>query len=223
MSIFNQKSKFKDRTEIRKIKQVVAPSAQKKRAVSAGPTGGGARSSPAAAPSNSSSSSRSTPRGSPNPSALQPPTSGSVRARTVSATSSASPEPKQPPLGSRKRPAPPPRSRQSSATTTSYASPGFSDSDSEDDDDWRDRLDPSKRWKRAATELEDPDRRLRHPLLWTGEDAEGEGGNDRTGEQAMTHAADVASLGDKCRPVMGLGCDEIAVTLRYPGANHVER
>jgi H3 lysine-79-specific histone-lysine N-methyltransferase len=103
--------------------------------------------------------------------------------------------------------------RQSSATAS--PAPILSDSEpgSDDDDDWRERLDPSKRRKRAHTE--DPDRRLRHPRLWSGQ-----GEDEKLG---FVHSVEVASLLDKCQPVMNLARDEVAVRLRYPGAKDTER
>jgi H3 lysine-79-specific histone-lysine N-methyltransferase len=56
---------------------------------------------------------------------------------------------------------------------------------------------------------------LRHPRLWSGQ-----GDEEKPG---IVHAVDVASLGDRCQPVMKLGRDEVAVRLRYPGARYSER
>jgi H3 lysine-79-specific histone-lysine N-methyltransferase len=83
-----------------------------------------------------------------------------------------------------------------------------------DDDDWRDRLDPSKRRKRAHAV--DPHRRLRHPRIWSGQ-----GDDEKPG---IVHADEVASVTDKkCNPAMKLGRDEVAVRLRYPGSRYLER
>ena len=62
-----------------------------------------------------------------------------------------------------------------------------------------------------------------------------EGGQDQASEgqgrenaatdgiPAIIHAAEVASLEDKCEPALGLPRDEVAVELRYPGAKNPER
>lgn len=214
MSIFGQKSKFRVQTEVRRVRQVVEPTPRTKAAAAAATSASksGASGESLSVPS----SAHGTPRGSPNPSS-----SSRSRAHLHAATSS-------PELGrlsssstsaGRTRRAPPASAR---ATTSAYASPALSDSEpgSDDDDDWRDRLDPSKRRKRAHTE--DPARRLRHTRLWAGqeEQVDEEGKKKRPG---IVHAAEVASLAEKCQPVMGLGEDEVAVRLRYPGANSSER
>jgi H3 lysine-79-specific histone-lysine N-methyltransferase len=197
MSIFNQKSKFKIKTEVRKVKQAVAPTPDKKQP--------------------SSSSAHGTPRASPIPSSLRGPgkrlhqqSASSPADTTRSSPASSSSTTLNP--GGRKRRAPASSSR---SPATASPAPALSDSEpgSDDDDDWRDRLDPSKRRKRAHTD--DPDRRLRHPRLWAGQ-----GDEDRLG---VVHAMEVASLGDRCQPVMKLGKDEVAVRLRYPGAKYTER
>ncbi|KAK3295765.1 histone-lysine N-methyltransferase, H3 lysine-79 specific [Chaetomium fimeti] len=193
MSIFNQKSKFKVKTEVRKVKQAVAPTPEKRHA-------------------STGSSTHGTPRASPIPSSLhakrplQRPSSPAVRPSLSSSASST--------LGSsRKRRAP----ASSRSPATASPAPVLSDSEpgsDDDDDDWRERLDPSKRRKRAA-HTEDPDRRLRHPRLWAGQGEEEKPG--------IVHAVQVASLEDKCQPVMKLGRDEVGVRLRYPGAKYTER
>ncbi|KAK4152078.1 histone methylation protein DOT1-domain-containing protein [Chaetomidium leptoderma] len=197
MSIFNQKSKFKVKTEVRKVKQAVAPTPQKK------PGSSGAVSRPSlSAPS----SAHGTPRASPIPSSLHHARRlQSASSPEYSSSSSINPT-------SRKRRAPGSSSR---SPATASPAPVLSDSEpgSDDDDDWRDRFDPSKRRKRAHTE--DPDRRLRHPKLWSGQGEEE--------KPAIVHAVDVAALGEKCQPVMKLGKDEVAVRLRYPGAKYTER
>ncbi|KAL2156304.1 hypothetical protein VTH82DRAFT_1049 [Thermothelomyces myriococcoides] len=197
MSIFNQKSKFKVKTEVRKVKQVVAP-----KPVTNAP---GASSS-----SSTNVSLRGTPRASPAP-------ASSLSVKRVhqrpSASLSPSPQPPAPSTSNPNRKRPALVSRRSTASAS--PAPVLSDSEpgSEDDEDWRERLDPSKRRKRAHTE--DPGRRLRHPKLWTGD------GDDEI--PAMVHSADVASLETKCQPVMRLERDEVVVHLRYPGAKSMER
>ncbi|KAK4252148.1 histone H3-K79 methyltransferase [Corynascus novoguineensis] len=197
MSIFNQKSKFKVKTEVRKVKQAVAP----KPAKNPSSSGGG---------NSSSASVRGTPRASPIP-------ASSLSAKRLQQHPASSPSPTSSTTTSsalnlsRKRRA----LASSRSPATASPAPVLSDSEpgSDDDDDWRERLDPSKRRRRAHTE--DPDRQLRHPRLWTGE------GEDE--KPAIVHSAEVASLEDKCQPVMKLGRDEVAVRLRYPGARSMER
>ncbi|KAK4123848.1 histone-lysine N-methyltransferase, H3 lysine-79 specific [Parathielavia appendiculata] len=188
MSIFNQKSKFKVKTEVRKVKQAVEPAPLKK------PAGVANASRPSLSVPGST-------RASPIPSSLH--------AKRL--YSSSSPESKSSLSQSRKRRGP----ANSRSPATASPAPALSDSEpgSDDEDDWRDRVDPSKRRKRAHTE--DPDRRLRHPSLWSGQ-----GEEDKPG---IVHAADVASLADRCQPVMYLTPDEVVVRLRYPGAKYPER
>ncbi|KAL2262680.1 hypothetical protein VTK26DRAFT_433 [Humicola hyalothermophila] len=214
MSILNQKSKFKVKTEVRKVKQAVESTPQQRKS-SLPPAS--ARASPFPPTSSSFSSSlKKTNRHLPSTSPETDLTSSqkSLKRRAAAA-----------------------RIRNSPAAN---ASPSFSD-DSEpgsgdDDDDWRDRFDPNRRQrlKRARTaETEDPARRLRHPDLWVGgpkESADGGGKGEENGigeeeeKLVITHAVEVASLADgKCQPVLGLGRDEVAVRLRYPGANYLER
>ncbi len=194
MSIFNQKSKFKIKTEVRKVKQAV-PNPQSSR------NNSGAPSKSAALPSQGGAS--RAPRASPLPSSLNP---------TKRLQAASSPDPKPNP-NSRKRARAPAANNRSSATAS--PAPVLSDSEpgDDDDDDWRDRLDPSKRMKWSHTD--DPDRRLRHPRMWLGQ-----GDEEKLG---IVHAVDVASLEDKCQPVMRLGRDEVGVRLRYPGAKYPER
>jgi H3 lysine-79-specific histone-lysine N-methyltransferase len=204
MSIFNQKSKFKVKTEVRKVKQAVEPTPEKKR------LGNGS----------ASASTHGTPRASPIPSSsslhvkrLRPAASPATTTKP-SLSSSASLSALDSTRKRRRGPASSGSSR--SPATASPAPPALSDSEpgsDDDDDDWRERLDPSKRRKRAHTE--DPDRRLRHPRLWTGQGEEEKPG--------IVHAVQVASLDDKCQPVMKLGRDEVGVRLRYPGAKYTER
>ena len=199
MSIFNQKSKFKIKTEVRKVKQAVAPTPAKKPTTSSS-----ARASPSLPSSN---------RTSPLPFSAK-----TRRAPFTSTSTTSSPESK--PLSrTLKRRAP------ALSASPANASPSFSDSEpgSDDDEDWRDRLDPSKRRKLQrlrASETEDPARRLRHPRLWVGDTSE----KKEEGKWGVTHAVEVAKLADgRCQPVMGLGRDEVAVRLRYPGGRELER
>lgn len=225
MSIFNQKSKFKVKTEVRKVKQAVtttspAPQAAAKKTAAAASAASNGRASSVASLNSRSSSARPSPI---------PPTSVPSKRQLLAPRSSTSPETSHYP-GKRGRNGTVAQRllgrAGSNRSSRSPASPSFSDSEpgsDDDDDDWRDRLDPHKRRKRAHTEtVEDPARRLRHPRLWTGRD--GDGGVDGAAEErlAIVHSADVASLEDKCQPVMGLGRDEVGVRLRYPGSNFLE-
>ncbi|GAB1320349.1 Nucleosomal histone H3-Lys79 methylase [Madurella fahalii] len=216
MSIFNQKSKFKVKAEVRKVKQAVAPAVTatpqlKKKAITTATTTTTTTSNGRAssvATTTAASSARGTPRASPNPTSF--PSSRSKRLQA-----STSPETNH----GRKRAA------RLISSSRSPASPSFSESEpgSDDDDDWRDRLDPHKRRKRAHTEaVEDPARRLRHARLWTGGGG-GDGGDGADEKLAIVHSVDVASLADRCQPVMRLGRDEVGVRLRYPGSNYLEK
>ncbi|KAJ4304255.1 Nucleosomal histone H3-Lys79 methylase [Collariella sp. IMI 366227] len=205
MSIFNQKSKFKVHTEVKKVKQAVAPTPPKRKATTSG-TYASTSSATLTGSLSAPSSAHGTPRASPNPSSLNP-----AARRRLQSTSS--PEPRARATSSpssvpaRKRRALPAKSR-----SPANASPALSESEagSDDDDGWRE-FNSNKRRRRAYTE--DPGRRLRHP----------EASDDGDGKLPIVHAVDVASLEDRCQPVMGLGRDEVRVRLRYPGSNYLER
>ncbi|KAK3302303.1 histone H3-K79 methyltransferase-like protein [Chaetomium strumarium] len=206
MSIFGKKSKFQIKTEVRIVKQAVDPAAQ----------GNAAGASKAA----SEAASNGGPQASRNGSA------GQVT-RLQATSTSATPERRRFPSSSllepgRKRRTP---ASASSRSPAAIASPALSDSEpgSDDDDDWRERLDPTKRRKRTHTSTEvDPNRRVLHPKIWSGQ-GQGEAGHDDGDRLGIVHSADVASLRDKCQPVMSLAQDDVGVSLRYPGANFLER
>ncbi|KAK0623467.1 histone methylation protein DOT1-domain-containing protein [Immersiella caudata] len=141
MSIFNQKSKFKVKTEVRTVRQAVAPKPKP-------------RPHPSAAPPSSTTSAKSRKNGllsAPSSRASPKPPSPYPSPRPTEASSSS---------GARKR---------RTGSSRSPASPSFSDSEDEDDD-WEDSLDARKRMKRAheAQQPSDPNRVVRHPKLWTG-------------------------------------------------------
>ncbi|KAJ9136877.1 Histone-lysine N-methyltransferase, H3 lysine-79 specific [Pleurostoma richardsiae] len=97
------------------------------------------------------------------------------------------------------------------------------DSGAEDDDDWESRLDARKRRKAAQQSGDrrlDPNRKLAHPALRR---AEGGGGAVDDKQLQFVHAADVASLKQKCVPTLGATEDEVAVELQYPGSRQRER
>ncbi|KAK3357083.1 histone-lysine N-methyltransferase, H3 lysine-79 specific [Lasiosphaeria hispida] len=190
MSIFNQKSKFKVKAEIRTVRQAVEPPKKK----------------PAQPPSaKRPSSARVTPRASPHPSSASLADSTNDSLRAASDTRA------------RKRRA------GASPANNHNNSPSFSDSDDESDgdEDWEGNLDARKRQKRAHQErrLADPNRKLRHPRLWAGEDPEAVVSK----RLPIIHASDVASVNDKCQPVLGLAQNEVGVRLQYPGPRHPER
>ncbi|VBB86619.1 Putative histone-lysine N-methyltransferase, H3 lysine-79 specific [Podospora comata] len=204
MSIFNQKSKFKVKTEVRAVKKTL-PEKPKPKPTSAPPSTSRIPSSSVRA----SPSTTSTPRASPLPPSARKSQNGSSRyldpSSALKAPSSSTSS------NSRKRP----------RASHSPASPSFdsdSDSDSASDDDWQDQLDPRKRLKRLEQlRRHDPNRRVRHPKMWKGDrESEGE-------LLPIIHAVEVASLSEKCQPVMGLSRDEVGVRLRYPGSNHREK
>lgn len=85
------------------------------------------------------------------------------------------------------------------------------DSDVENgDDDWISALDARKRQRKAlgSGRRTDLNRSLRNP--------ESFGEPERERELHMVHAVHVASLKDKCVPVLGAAADEVAVELQYP-------
>ncbi|KAK0674311.1 putative histone-lysine N-methyltransferase, H3 lysine-79 specific [Cercophora samala] len=201
MSIFNQKSKFKVKTEVRAVKKTL-PEKPKPKPTSTPSSASRIPSSSARA----SPSTNSTPRASPLPPSARKSQNGSSRYLDPSSALKSSST-----SNSRKRP----------RASHSPASPSFdsdSDSDSASDDDWQDQLDPRKRLKRLELlRRHDPNRRVRHPKVWKGDrDSEGE-------LLPIIHAVEVASLSEKCQPVMGLSRDEVGVRLRYPGSNHREK
>lgn len=121
-----------------------------------------------------------------------------------------------------------------SAARTHRASPAFgSDSDSEEEGDWEERVEGSKRRKR--TQAEDVDRVLAHKSLIaaTLPEVEKEGalkfrkkanGERKEKELKIIHATDVASVKDtKCYPMWKAKEDEVAVELQYPGTRERER
>ena len=195
MSIFNQKSKFKVKTEVRTVRQVVESKPKPKPQSSSVAARTSSVSNGAKAKRNGLLS-VGTPRASPRP--------GSLRGSPLPAEHSAS--------ANRKRRA---------GSSRSPASPNFSESGDEDDN-WEESLDARKRMKRAheALPLADPNRVLRHPKLWTGSSSED--GADVV-RLPIIHAASFASLEQKCQPVLGLAPDQVGVKLQYPGARHPER
>lgn len=82
------------------------------------------------------------------------------------------------------------------------------------------------RRKRQKLVRVDHNRRLTHPRIWTGavvEDKERGRGGQREREVRIIHAADLASLRHKCKPVLNLTADDVAIELRYPGSRQRER
>lgn len=204
MSIFNQKSKFKVKTEIRTVRQAVAPAKPK-------PSPQPSSSSSNRKDANSSGTSSGAKKGNrlTTSSRASPRPGGSGGASSLSA----SPLPSQ---NGRKRRA----GAGGAANSRSPASPSFGESgDEEDDGDWEDNLDARKRQRRAHQERLNVDmkRVMRHPRLWTGEALEGDK------KLVMIQASDVASLEKKCQPVMGLAPDAVGVKLQFPGARFPER
>ncbi|KAK3375407.1 histone-lysine N-methyltransferase, H3 lysine-79 specific [Podospora didyma] len=203
MSIFNQKSKFKVKTEVRTVRQAVEPPPRPKQQqqvpANHGGTrtgGGGARGATAA----------NTPRASPK--------LGSIAARRVQ---SASPLLSSSSVDERGAAASDNRKRRA-GFSRSPTSPSFTESGDEEDDDWEDSLDARKRLKRTHQEEQrvDPNRSFAHRKLWTGDEVNAE-------RLPIIHAVDLASLDHKCQPVLGLASDQVAVRLQYPGARYPER
>ena len=230
MSIFNQKSKFKIKTEIRTVRETVErPKLKASTSSSSIPTTGSSQHSrnvrtAGAGSSLSRASSTSRLNGTSHTTSS---TSSSARASLtkVSTTTlsrrvqSASPNPSINGDGrsSRKR-------RATKASSRSPISPHFSedsDSDSNGDENWEDNLDARKRRKRVHDERPvDVNRKLRHPKIWKGEDADQV---ERIPGPGIIHAAKVASLEHKCKPALNLKNEEVAVRLQYPGVRYPER
>ena len=196
MSIFNQKSKFKVKTEIRTVRQAIAPK-------------------PKPPPPSSSSTPRSKARpatSSGSSGFLAVPSSSSSSRAPASRYKSASPLPGERSV-SRKRALP------SASRSPASPSPLFDDESGDDDvdDDWE-ALDARKRRKGAhAGDRVDLNRQLCHPKLG----AEGEGEPQRP--VPIIHAVDVASVRHKCQPVLGLTEEEANIRLQYPGTRDSER
>ena len=115
------------------------------------------------------------------------------------------------------------RSRKRKAVGSSSRSPTseikFSDdSESEDGGAWAEIVGARKRrrYQDARREV-DVNRKLKHPKLWTGQQTAGEE------KLAIIHAADVASVKEKCEPALGISPEDVAVGLRYPGVRQKER
>jgi [histone H3]-lysine79 N-trimethyltransferase len=94
------------------------------------------------------------------------------------------------------------------------------DSESDNDEDWVSALDARKRLRRALDDgrLVDENRSLRQVKSFA----------EPTNELRLINAADVASLKlaslkDKCKPVLGANEDEVEVQLQYPSKHKQER
>ncbi|KAK3322208.1 histone-lysine N-methyltransferase, H3 lysine-79 specific [Apodospora peruviana] len=202
MSIFNQKSKFKVKTEVRSVRQAVEPKPKPKPK----PASSDRLRPDDAARRASSTAVTGSARASPKP--------GSSSARLQSS----SPYPEG--GASRKR------RIISSSRSPAASSPNFIESADEDDgdEDWEATLDARKRRKRAREgQTVDLNRSLRHPRLWTGEEEIVSGKGSAASPPPIIHAAEVASLEQKCQPMLGLAQDKAAVKLQYPGARYPER
>lgn len=228
MSIFNQKSKFKIKTEIRTVRETVErPKLKASTSSSSIPTTGsshhtsnvrtaGAGSSLSRASSTSRLNGTSTASNSSSTRASLTKVSTTSLSRRIQ---SASPNPSINGDGrsSRKR-------RATKASSRSPISPHFSedsDSDSNGDENWEDNLDARKRRKRVHDERPvDLNRKLRHPKIWKGEEVDQV---ERAPGSGIIHAAKVANLELKCKPALGLKNEEVAVRLQYPGVRPPER
>jgi H3 lysine-79-specific histone-lysine N-methyltransferase len=200
MSIFNQKSKFKVKTEIRTVRQAVAPKPKP-------PPPSSSSSTPSSKPRPATSS------GSSGFLAVPSSSSSSSSRAPASRHKSASPLPGER-SASRKRALP------SASRSPASPSPLFDDESGDDDvdDDWE-ALDARKRRKGAhAGDRVDLNRQLCHPKLG----AEGEGEQQQR-PVPIIHAVDVASVRHKCQPVLGLTEEEANIRLQYPGTRDSER
>lgn len=202
MSIFNQKSKFKVKTEVRTVRQAVEPKPKPKPNPSSATTSSSSATSRLHPPSSrrtGPSSSRTTPRASPNPA------SPYLSADTPATTNG--------------------RKRRAITSSRSPASLSFNESsgDEDGDEDWEAMMDARKRRKMREDQVRrvDLNRSLRHPRIWTGE--EPAVSDKASAPPVIIHAVDVASLEEKCQPVLGLARDAIAVKLQYPGGRYAEK
>ncbi|KAM7223680.1 Histone methylation protein DOT1 domain containing protein [Rhypophila decipiens] len=199
MSIFNQKSKHRVKTEVRTVREAVEPKPKLKPKTSL--SSADRLRPPTDARSNRSN--QSTPRASPNPAVARIRSSSPYLSANDSTTNG------------RKR-------GRAIASSRSPASPSFTDSGDEDgDDNWEAMMDARKRRKMREERRVDPNRSLRHPRIWTGEDVVVS--SKATAPPAIIHAVEVASLQQKCQPVLGLKADDIAVRLQYPGGRYPEK
>ncbi|KAM7202271.1 histone-lysine N-methyltransferase [Naviculisporaceae sp. PSN 640] len=217
MSIFNQKSKFKVKTEVRTVREAVQPKPSPKPKTSSSSLSSSDRLKPPVAGEirgragggGSSNSNRSTPRASPNPAVSRIRSSSPYLSANDSTTTTATNG----------------RKRRAIASSRSPASPSFMESDDEDggDEDWEAVMDARKRRKMMEDQLVrvDPSRSLRHPRIWTGEETVV--GDKMSAPPAIIHAVDVASLQLKCQPALGLKADNVAVRLQYPGGRYPEK
>ncbi|KAK1781801.1 histone methylation protein DOT1-domain-containing protein [Copromyces sp. CBS 386.78] len=228
MSIFNQKSKFKIKTEIRTVRETVErPKLKASTSSSSIPTTGSSQHSrnirtAGAGSSLSRASSTSRLNGTSHTTSISSARASLTKVSTTSLprrVQSASPNPSINGDGrsSRKR-------RATKASSRSPISPHFSedsDSDSNGDENWEDNLDARKRRKRVHDERPvDVNRKLRHPKIWKGEDVDQV---ERIPGPGIIHAAKVASLEHKCKAALGLKNEEVAVRLQYPGVRYPER
>jgi H3 lysine-79-specific histone-lysine N-methyltransferase len=80
----------------------------------------------------------------------------------------------------------------------------------------------ARRKKRRLARV-DPNRKLRHPKIWTGAADEKE--KEKEGEKgpAIIHAAELANLKSKCQPALRIPEEEVGIELRYPGGRGRER
>lgn len=69
-----------------------------------------------------------------------------------------------------------------------------------------------RRKKRRSARV-DPDRKLRHPQIWTGAVDE----TEKSREPGIMHSAELANLASKCQPALGIPETDVGIELRYPG------
>lgn len=111
------------------------------------------------------------------------------------------------------------RKRKTGAVSSAKRSPAAEritfDKDSDAEDDGWMNLDTRKRQRRSTSEDKhlDSNRRLRHSRAF-------EGRNDSL---KFVHAVNVASLEEKCVPVMGAQKEDVAIELQYPSLQPREK
>lgn len=112
------------------------------------------------------------------------------------------------------------RNKRKASGAASSRSPSVVKFDSDDDDDAADDgSDDLFRRKKRRLLRNDPDRKLRHPKIWTGAT------DDKESQRALglIHAAELANLKQNCKPDLRLSEEDVGIELRYPGARQRER
>lgn len=149
----------------------------------------------------------------PKPAPAQP-SSNLLQQRAKPQSKSASPYPASP-SGDESR-----RTKRKAPGGGNSRSPSVVKFDSDDTDGEEDGGNDffGRRKKRRLARV-DPERKLRHPKIWTGTVDE----KEKSRELGIIHAAELANLGSKCKPALGIPAEVVGIELRYPGGRGRER